>query len=330
MTGPGAATYYSQSQAAPGAGSAVFVNQIGNPNLKSERAYTWTAGVVLSSPLMNPWTERLRLTLDWYKIKIKDAIAFSDIDYANQQCLQQDASTPAALAAALNTTACKGFLRNPATGGVDLNTLIYGNLGFIDTSGVDAELNWTVNFDSVGMKSIPGSVNLNVLANWLDYYITQSSPDSPFYDWTGTFGPTLTGTNGGAFKYKLNTTLSYMEGPMSLGITWRHLPGLKPTSAITSDGVTTFNTTFNTPSHDEFDLFGTWSIKRNYILRFGVNNLFNAQPPIGGNPPGGANSGAPTGAGGTPTVPQSGQGSTNELLYDAIGRRFFVGLRATF
>ena len=330
LMGPaGAATYYSLSQAAPGAGSAVFVNQIGNPNLKSEKGVTWTAGVVLQSPVRSPWLERLTLAVDWYKITVSDAITFSDIDFANALCLNQDASTPAALAAALNTTGCKGFLRNPATGAVDLNTLVYGNLGWFSTSGIDANLNWGFDFDSVGMSSIPGAVNVSVLASYLIDYKTNSNatdPTTPVYDWTGTLGPNpSTGLNAGAFQYKVNTTVAYLVGPASVGLTWRHRPGMAPISSIIANGVTTFNTTLNTPSHDEFDLAATWKVKENYILRAGVDNLFDTDPPITG-----ANTGAITGAGGTPTVPNSGQGMTSEGLYDALGRRFYIGLKAKF
>jgi outer membrane receptor protein involved in Fe transport len=327
LMGPtGAAVYYAQQQAAPGAGSAVFVNQIGNPNLQSEKGVTWTAGVVLQSPARSPWLDRLTLALDWYKITVSNAIAFSDIDFANALCLNQDASTPGALATAVATVGCQGFLRNPATGAVDLNTLVYGNLAWFSTSGVDLNLNWGIDFESVGASSIPGAVNLSVLASWMDYYKTQSSPTSPIYDWKGTLGPNPSaGLNPGAFKYKVNTTLAYLVGPATVAMTWRHRPSLAPLTSITTDGVNTFNTTLNTPSHDEFDLAATWKVKENYILRAGVDNLFDKDPPITA-----ATTGAITGLGGTPTVPNSGQGTTVEGLYDALGRRFYIGLKAKF
>ena len=44
----------------------------GNPNLNPETADTTTAGFVLSP---SGWATGLQLSVDWYQIKLKDAIA---------------------------------------------------------------------------------------------------------------------------------------------------------------------------------------------------------------------------------------------------------------
>ncbi len=69
----------------------------------------------------------------------------------------------------------------------------------------------------------------------------------------------------------------------------------------------------------------------------GVDNLFNTQPPTTGATTGVGGSGASPGnpynygtytAGGS--LANDGAGSTNPSLYDALGRRFYVGLKAKF
>jgi outer membrane receptor protein involved in Fe transport len=336
MTPTGATAYYGTSQPLPSGAGPAFTNQIGNPNLKPENAKTWTAGVVLRPPVRNPWIDRTTLSIDWYKITVSNAIEFSDVDYANGLCLSQDASTPAALAAAVASHACQGFKRTPSTGGLDLSTLIYGNLGYLSTSGIDAQLNWAIDFQSVGINQVPGSFNLNVLFNYLNYFKTRANPATsfepaaPMYNWAGSLGPTDPTTNSGSFRYKIYTTGTYSVGPASLSLSWRHLPGVNTVNHVVvsqTPGTFSIDRTVPVSSHDEFDLFGTFTFMHNYTLRAGINNLFNVQPPITGASLGGLTSSAP---GSNPVLPTTGAGTTNEGLYDTIGRRFFVGVKARF
>ncbi len=315
LMGAGAPVYYAAQQA-PGAPSPFgFVYQAGQPNLKPEKAKTWTAGMVIRSPWQNPLFSRLTTSVDWYRIAIAGAIEFQSVDNVKAACLSQSAPDPATAAVVAASPQCQLLSRNLGTGAEAPTTIVYDNLATIKTSGVDVQVNWAAEFADMGASNIPGSLNLNVLLNWLDYYDTQSAPGLPVRHWAGTLGPNLTGTDPGAFKWKLNTTLTYMVGPGSLSINWRHLPRVhSQTYGQPGDN------TIDTPSHDEFGLSGTWEIKKNYILRAGVDNLFNAQPEITG-----ANTGIPGFA-----LATSGQGTTNESLYDALGRRFYVGLKAKF
>ncbi|MEI9965649.1 MAG: TonB-dependent receptor [Caulobacteraceae bacterium] len=270
LMGPAGAAYYYANPQIPGAFSPFgFVNQMGNPNLKPERARTWTAGVVLRSPIQSGWLSRFNASIDWYKISITGAIEFDSVDNVKQACL----TLPAAQA--IGSFQCSLLARNPILGQEDTTTIVYNNLATIWTSGVDGQLNWGADLSDIGFKNAPGAVNLSVLVNWLDYFDTQSTPGGPTTHWAGTLGPNLAGTDAGAFKYKLNTTLSYAVGPASLSLNWRHLPSIHAQSygQPGDRGV-------DTASHDEFGLSGTWTINKNYILRAGVENLFNAEPEI--------------------------------------------------
>jgi outer membrane receptor protein involved in Fe transport len=315
MGATGSSVFYAQQQA-PGAPSPFgFVYQQGNPDLNSEKARTWTAGLVIRSPVEQPLLSRLSASIDWYKISVNGAIEFQSVDDVKQACLSQDASTAAALSAALASPECQLLSRNSGTGAEAPTTISFDNLATIKTSGVDVQVNWAADFADMGLNSVPGGLNLNVLVNWLDYFDTVSAPGQPVRHWAGTLGPNLNGTNPGAFKWKLNTTLTYNYGPASLSLNWRHLPKVhSQTYGQPGDN------TLDTAAHDEFGLYGTWELNRNYILRAGVDNLLDARPEITG-----ANTGIPGFS-----LATSGRGTTMEGLYDALGRRYYVGIKAKF
>jgi outer membrane receptor protein involved in Fe transport len=317
MGAAGSAVYYAQPQA-PGTPSPFgFVEQLGNSSLTSETAKTWTAGLVLRSPSQNPVFSGISASIDWYKIGINDAIAFQSVDDVKAACLNMPAAT------AIGSQACSLLSRNPGTGQEDVTTIQYNNQSTIDTSGVDVNFNWRVGLEDAGLKSVPGAVSLNVLFNWLDYFNTQSEPGSPVQYWAGTLGPSVTGLDQGAYKWKMNTTLSYYVGPMSASLNWRHLPSVHsatyyaPGPSYTPSAT---NTALDTPSYDVFGLYFTWAVHKDYEFRFGVDNLFNVDPAITG-----ATSAIPGF-----TVASTGQGTTNEGFYDALGRRFYIGLHAKF
>ncbi len=64
----------------------LLIIQEGNPQLKSEKADTWTMGVVLQSPFERALLRNLTATLDWYSIEINDAILPYTVDYAGYLC----------------------------------------------------------------------------------------------------------------------------------------------------------------------------------------------------------------------------------------------------
>ena len=324
MGATGATTYYGSVQA-PGAPSPFgFVEQEGNSNLRPEKAHTWTLGLVLNSPWHGPLTSRLHASLDWYSIKLDDAIEFNSVDNITAACYDQTATDAASAATIAASPQCQLLSRNPGTGAQDITTIQYSNLATVKTQGLDLDIDWGARLDDI-VAGTPGSVQLSILANYLLDFQTQSQPGAAWQDWAGTFGPTLTGLDAGAFRFRTNTTLTYMVGPASIGLTWRYLPHMHGVSFVGPGPCTGTDTaldgcTVDTPAHHEFDLAATWTIEKNYVLRFGINNLFDSDPPITGA----------TTANGAFALASDGQGTTNEGLYDALGRAFYVGIDAKF
>jgi outer membrane receptor protein involved in Fe transport len=271
--------------------------QIGNPNLRSESATTWTAGTVLKSPWPSPLLSRLTASVDWYNIKINHAITGLTSSTVYEQCFNAFGSNPNYDP---NNSYCKLIHRDGLFGfpaGVDG---IYTNIGAIRTSGIDVQVDWSASLSDFS-ASAPGSVYLNLVLNYLSEYAIQEAPGAAFVDYAGTNG---NGSTGSQFRWKMYTTLGYTVGPANASLSWRHLPSLKNTTpgALPNS------------AYDEFDLAGAWKLLGEVNLRAGVDNLFDAQPPIVGRIPGVNNA----------------TGITDAGNYDTIGRRFYVGLRARF
>jgi outer membrane receptor protein involved in Fe transport len=283
----------------------------GNPNLQSEVGRTWTAGTVIHSPLQHPLLERLSLSVDWYQIEISKAIGIPYFNTVYQECLDAQYNPTVGAAPGTYTGAqmaaanpyCALIQREYAPQAGDLYgaprkyKAQYINQGGITTRGIDAQLDWSARFADMGMKAIPGSFAVNVIASYLKNYSVSPFPGAAFIDYTGT-------TVNSSFRYKLFSTFAYNVGPGSLGFRWQHLPsvGAPPGSSPGQLGA---------DAHDQVDMFASWSIARCEI-RGGIDNLLNARPEWVGYTPANHNVGA--------TLAD----------YDPIGRRFYVGVKARF
>ena len=272
--------------------------QIGNANLESESATTWTVGAILRSPWESAAVSRLTATIDWYRIEIADAISGLTSATVYEQCFNGAGSSNPNYDP--NNEFCRLINRDNLFGfpaGVDG---IYTNIGAIRTSGIDAQIDWAAGLADLGM-SAPGTLSLNVALNYLDSYEIQTAAGAPFVDYADTVG---NGNSGAQFTTKIYTTLGYSLGPVSTRLSWRHLPSLNSTipGALPND------------SHDELDLAVLWGLGDKVMVRAGVDNLLNTDPEIVGRIPGVNNA----------------VGSTDPGFYDTLGRRFYVGMSAKF
>ncbi len=195
------------------------------------------------------------------------------------------------------------------TGGNRTANNPYFNFAGLETEGVDVQLDWTAEFADMGMASLPGSLNLNFVLNWLGKYDVQAAPGSPPQNFAGTINGGTTSAD--QFRYRAFTTLTYSNRSWSLGGRWRHFPGARDASSIVNPATTVQGV----GSHEEFDLFAGVKLTSTYQLRFGVDNLTDKAPEVTGRDTG--------------PSPNSSLGNTS-LSYDALGRRFYVGIKARF
>jgi iron complex outermembrane recepter protein len=349
--------FYASATPSNGGGFA-WVNQQGNPNLRSETADTWTGGLVMTSLSDSPWFSGMSAAIDYYKIDVKNAILLSSIDYANYLCYGTNTVTNDAQAQAqAQTPACLNAPRNLATGGATTQLLQYSNLARISTSGVQLDLNWLMQLSDIGFHA-PGALSLSMQDAWLNYFRTKQSPQAfdVNTDWKGSLGPNLTSTQGGAYSYRLFTTIGYSLPSFNVNLRWRFLPSVNSAAHASQMAIIennnkvaggapgqilswTPNRDIAAKSYSQFDLSFGWTINKTFSLRAGIDNLLNKQPVITG-----AGLGFPTTLSVCTaaqqaigcqnptayTLARDGAGTTNGGYYDVLGRSYYLGIKARF
>lgn len=269
-----------------------LANITGNPDLSNEEAKTWTAGLVLTSP-WDGVLSNASLAIDWYQVKIKDAIAPTDAWSVYSKCLNNDGSNPTY---DVNNDYCKLITRDTDGYRATVDTP-YFNRGGIETSGIDVQLNWNIAMGA-------GHLNLNSVLNFLDYYRDQVSPADPFIDSTGTF------RSGGQYDFRTFTTATYAQGGWSAGLRHRFLPSIESVNFATNPNTTVQGA----GSYNMFDVFGSFAINKTVSLRGGIDNVFDFDPKVVGRTPGTTDN----------------VGVTNAQYYDVLGRRYFLAVQVDF
>ncbi len=186
----------------------------------------------------------------------------------------------------------------------------YYNNGRFKTSGLDFQLDWAAD---VG----PGRLSINTVMNYLLQMKTAELSVLPLVDYAGSLGPSQNGLNAGAFRWKMLNTFGYNVGPVGLSLQWQHLPSAKSASYPGNTSLGAATTLVGAPAYDLFNLSGHVTLKRDFTVRFGVDNLFDKAPPIVEY-----NTAAAAG-----TLPG---GAFNNYFYDLNGRRFYLGVNVKF
>jgi outer membrane receptor protein involved in Fe transport len=280
----------------------------GNPNLGEETSDTFTVGAVIR-PSFIP---RLNITVDYFNIKVKDAISTfgGGLNSALQLCFT--------VAQDLNNPICSIFAgaRNPATGALGETQagrnppVLSANIADLETSGIDVQVDYNIplNFSLTG--SDESRLTLFFLGTWLDQYRTTAVAAIPERVTIGEGTIALP-------EWRHTARLGYVDGPAQISLRWRYNgPG------IDSRIINTFNGLVRVPqdpalfpnrrvgAFNYFDLTGSFAVTDNFQLTAGVNNMFNKRPPILGA--------------------AQEQGNNIPGFYDPLGRDFFVSARLNF
>ncbi|HEX8666952.1 MAG TPA: TonB-dependent receptor [Allosphingosinicella sp.] len=279
----------------------------GVPTLDPETADTYTVGVVLQ-PRFLP---RFALTVDWFDIRIKEAIQQLGQDTILETC-----------AATLDPTLC-GLVHRDPTGSLWRTAEgyvedLYRNIGGFKTRGIDVGASYSMELGGMG------GLSFNFAGTWLDKYITNTGISTPF-DCTGLYGAVCSANNGPLpeWRHKARVTFNAADG-MGLSLQWRYFSGVTLDRASDQEPLQGAFAPFNEklPSMNYFDLTLTARIGDHYNFRLGVNNIFDKDPPI-------------FGTNGTSTVVNACalpycNGNTYPNVYDALGRYIFAGVTLDF
>ena len=285
----------------------------GNPDLDPETSDTYSLGVVFTPTFVPGFS----VSVDWFNIKLKDRIGQIGQDVTLERCLETG-----------DQFFCGLIQRAPGTGSLWLsqNGFIVDttfNTGGLEVEGIDVEANYRFDFADFGMTSglgEYGGLTFNFQGSYLDKYLITTLPGDEPFNCAGYYGGVCTGSATPAsapmpeWRHKFRMTWR-SPWDFELSTTWRYVSSVEsdrfiaaPTAAATfrDDKLTDKN---------YFDIAGTWSVRDNVTMRFGVNNVFDNEPPLV------SQSNCPSGPCSGNTYPQT---------YDALGRYLFVGVRADF
>jgi outer membrane receptor protein involved in Fe transport len=289
----------------------------GNPDLRPEKATTKTAGVVLQ-PSFIP---RLAVTVDYFNIKLKDAIQGYGADAVLAACIDQSTATFTSPACALINRDPSGSLWLTNGGFV---TDIPTNTSKITTSGIDLNASYSHRLGGLG------NLSASFIGSYLIKYRNDNGLSEP-YECDGFYGPVCSGAVVAAsapmpkWRHKVRATL---QTPFGLGISLQsRFIGKVKAETLQDNGTVggefNFNPGLRIKSQTYFDLAATYTLFDKVNLRAGVNNILDNDPPLVTS----GNAGR-SGSNLCPTGPCNG--NTYPGTWDALGRFFYLGATIDF
>jgi iron complex outermembrane recepter protein len=289
----------------------------GNPNLTPEKGTTKTLGVVLQ-PSFIP---RLALTVDYWDIKLKNAIQGLGADAILKTCIADTTAT-------FVSPACDLIQRDPAgsiwltPGGfvsdLPLNTAKMNNRG------------WDFNASYSHPLFSLGNLSWSFVGTLMRKARVDNGLSEP-YDCVGYYGPTCSGGTVAAsapipkWRHKLRAS---WQAPFGLGLSaqWRYVGKVKAETLqdnATLQGDFNYDPGLHVKAQNYIDVSATYTLLDRINLRAGINNLFDNDPPLitGGN----ANR---DGSNLCPAGPCNG--NTYPGTWDSLGRLLWVGATIDF
>lgn len=268
----------------------------GNPGLKEETADTVSLGAVFT-PTFIPG---LSATVDYFRIRVRDAISSLDADQLLRECL----ANPDGLT---DNFFCNEITRN-AEGQITQVVNRDLNLNRIVRSGVDVGLDYR--FDAPQWLSSAGKLDLRLLySRLIDFYTVFDGVNGTATtdlkgevgSWVNTGQAQVGYREGGLrLRWKARYTGDAVDSNQRLAIA--NAAGSNPPFLRVGDQV----------RHDFYASVDVPGSRRDMRFYAGINNAFDSKSPF-----------LPTG-----TVSGSSQNITGD--YDEIGRYFYVGFEAKF
>lgn len=288
--------------AIPGYNSATFVSNIGtgrpslallqggNPDLFEETAETLSVGVVLKPR----WIENFDFSFDYWKIEVEDAVNLIPINtLLTNLCYDASAAPGSNRFCSLILRDTTGATTGGLVGGISEVILTNQNVQAIETSGVDASVQYRVDFGDVGLAQI--RVDGTKVIRW----DLRGIPGGPVTHFAGV----LTGPYP---EYKINAALGWSRDRLALQWQTRFQDSYKVSEV---DPVTS-RTPFYTGNYWEHDVRATFQWNDSLSFRVGIINATDEHPPL---------------------VPEAGAGtSATASTYDNRGRWFYLGASYSF
>jgi iron complex outermembrane recepter protein len=230
----------------------------GNPDIRAEKGKTNTLGAVLTPRVVKGFS----LTVDYYKIEIKDAVGQIQPIDALTSCYITDPSAGNPL--------CQAVTRDPVTGRIKDGFPVDRNLAFIKQEGIDIDTTFKQN-DAFGMAG--QKLTWQYQASMVRKYTIQKNPVLDPIDCKGTYGfrcssdaVTLV-----APAYRHRASLTWDWNVLTTQVGWKRIGKVNDS---------TIGTTETIAAQDYFDVNVSWRAPvKGLTLNFGIDNIANKQPP---------------------------------------------------
>jgi iron complex outermembrane recepter protein len=278
----------------------------GSPDLKPERANTYSVGLTVTPTYLPGFTG----SVDFFNIDLKDEISQIPEAYVLSQCLATGAAE-----------FCNSVVRNRVTGalsgasaaggGYILN--INANIARVLVRGIDAQSSYRY-----VLPAGWGTLGATFSGSYLLKYLTTPAPGRHTFDCAGLFGPNCNTAINPRWRHNLRVN---WETPFKLILSaqWRFigkvgLDNNDPDPSLFGASIRGFNAAnAQLPDMSYLDLSAIYTVHEGIMLRAGVNNVLDKDPPI------------------VATNFSGGPGTPNTLPgYDLLGRQAFVGMTARF
>lgn len=254
----------------------------GTTELVPEESDTYIAGFVWTPGFI----EDLTLSLDYYDIKVTDAIDTIGEETTLLQCIENNQFCDR-VKRGQNDTLWLGLASS--TNGIDALTQ---NIGFFQTKGLDIEITYTLGIGDAG------TLLFNNVYGYVAEWNQQEFPGSEVQACEGLYGGSCVlplPEHANRFSVSWATPWNVM-----LNLNWRFLDGVDQTQ--TSNPI-------DIDSQNYVDLAAEWKASENIALRFGINNLLDEAPPF-----------VPQG------VTARENGNTYPGIYDPLGTYWFASV----
>ncbi|HEX6073174.1 MAG TPA: TonB-dependent receptor [Sphingomicrobium sp.] len=267
----------------------------GNPNLGPEKSKSLTAGVVINPKSIDA-LRNLVVSVDYFRIKLTDAISFFSRQTILNQCYQDG-----------NAAFCDFIVRRPAASGSNRP----GSIEFINVGGVNASKQDVSGIDTVvqyrtGLDSLMGGLTMNARISWT-HYLKGSLIELPGESPNRTVGEI------GTARDKANGTIAFNTRKWALSFTGTYI-GKSYEDDLFLEAFDLNDKAISVPAQFYLDTQASFTPTKNYEFFVGVDNLLDNSAPnvLQGSPFN--NTGADTAA----------------SVYDVFGRRFYAGARLKF
>ena len=272
---------------------------LSNPDVKEEEAKTWTVGVVLTPQAFRNFT----VSVDWFQIKINDAIKLVSRDFILSSCVNSLGTDPL----------CSRITREnvgtprPRTPGTvfSIDTLPL-NAASIETSGVDVALGYALEFGAAQR------LNVSLAYTYLDKLTLQQNPELPPENEKGQLD--APGRLGAGFEHRANLGLNYAWDRFSASWRMNYLSAIKDTLNENGPTVPPNVNEIGSVVYHAVQARYEFGADRAYAVYAGADNVFDKKPPVLGQD-------AQSEITGTETAADT---------YDPFGRMWYAGVEVTF